>query len=98
MSQQSRAMTTVAQTCIAARHWWGAIVVLAAYAACPLSWAQDTVYFAHPRTRGETRLMGEVVDYQGKQLEIRVEGRVRTVSAEHVRRIEFQKHAQHLEG
>jgi hypothetical protein len=59
---------------------------------------QDVVYFSHPRTRGETRLTGEVLDYKGKQLQIRVEGQVRTVSAEQVRKIEFRKQAAHVEG
>ena len=48
--------------------------------------------------RGETRLIGEVVDYKGKQLEIRVEGQVRTLPAEQVRRIDFRKHTLHAEG
>ena len=60
--------------------------------------AEDIVYFAHPRTRGETRIVGEVLDYKGKVLEIRVEGQARTVSAEQVRRIEFQKQPLHVEG
>jgi hypothetical protein len=60
--------------------------------------AQDIVYFSHPRTRGETRLVGEVVEYKGKQLEIRVEGQSRTMPAEQVRRIEFQKQPLHAEG
>src|SRR5439155_19106633 len=59
---------------------------------------QDIVYFSHARAKGETRLIGEVVDYKGKQLEIRVEGQVRTMPAEQVRRIEFRKHALHAEG
>jgi hypothetical protein len=60
--------------------------------------AEDIVYFGHPRARGETRVRGEVVDYKGKQLEIRVEGQVRTLPAEQVRRIDFQKHAEHVAG
>lgn len=59
--------------------------------------AQDVVYLS-ARGRGETRLVGEIVDYKGKQLEIRVEGQVRTMPGEQVRRIEFRKHALHLEG
>jgi tetratricopeptide (TPR) repeat protein len=74
------------------------IVLLGAYSDYPLARAQDIVYFSHPRTRGETRLTGEVLDYKGKQLEIRVEGQPRTVSAEQVRRIEFRKQAVHAEG
>jgi len=38
------------------------------------------------------------VEYKGKSLEIRIDGEVRTVAAERVRRIEFRKHAQHVEG
>jgi hypothetical protein len=66
--------------------------------ACGGARGEDIVYFAHPRARGETRLTGEVVDYKGKQLEIHVQGQVRTLSAEQVRRIEFAKHAEHVEA
>src|SRR5438045_1830486 len=67
-------------------------------APCAAACAEDVVYFSHARARGETRLIGEVVDYKGKQLEIRVDGQVRTMPAEQVRRIEFRKHALHAEG
>ncbi len=65
---------------------------------CPAIIAEDIVYFAHPRARGETRVAGDVIDYKGKQLEIRVEGQVRTLSAEQVRRIETRKQPAHVEG
>ncbi len=43
-------------------------------------------------------MIGEVLDYKGRALEIRVEGQVRTLSAEQVRRIDFRKQPVHAEA
>jgi hypothetical protein len=60
--------------------------------------AQDVVYFAHPRVRGESRLGGEVLDFKGKQLTIRIEGETRTLPAERIVRIDFRRNPRHAEG
>jgi tetratricopeptide (TPR) repeat protein len=60
--------------------------------------AEDAVYFSHGRVRSQSRLTGEVVDYTGKQLQIRVNGQVATFPAEQVARIEFRRLPEHAEG
>jgi tetratricopeptide (TPR) repeat protein len=59
---------------------------------------EDTVYFSHGRVRSQTRLTGEVLDFTGKQLQIRVNGQVATYPTERVSRIEFRRLQEHTDG
>jgi tetratricopeptide (TPR) repeat protein len=59
---------------------------------------EDVVYFSHGRLRSQTRLTGEVVDFTGKQLQIRVNGQVSSYATERVSHVEFRRQPEHHEA